>query len=97
QTPADEGVAGRDLRQAGDHPQGGGLPAAGRPDEDAELAVAHGELDARDHLRCAEPLHGLVEDDASHRQPIVRSFFSASSMAARTGFPFATSANMVGM
>ena len=40
----------RNILQAGDHPQGGGLAAAGRPDEDHELLVLDFQVEIVD--RC---------------------------------------------
>jgi len=39
----DTNDAGRDVLEAGDHPERRGLAAARRPDEDHELTVFHGE------------------------------------------------------
>ena len=47
---ADQQVALGDLLEAGDHPQRGRLAAAGRADEDHELAVADAQVDVLDRL-----------------------------------------------
>ena len=47
------------LLQAGDHAQQRGLAAAGRADEDDELAVVDLQVDAVDHARGAEVLADL--------------------------------------
>ena len=49
---ADRDRAGRDLLQPGHHPQRGGLPAPGRPDEDHELAVGDREREVAHAPRC---------------------------------------------
>ena len=53
-------LAGRDRLQPGDHPEQRGLAAAGRADEDDELAVLDVKVDAVDDLDGAEAL-----DDAA--------------------------------
>ena len=63
---ADSDVAARDLLEAGDHPQRRRLAAAGRADQDQELLVADGQVDAGDRPDVAEPLLDLVEDDVGH-------------------------------
>jgi hypothetical protein len=47
---ADLQLAGGDAFQPGNHPHHGALAAARRADEDHELAVAHVQIDALDHL-----------------------------------------------
>ena len=48
---ADAQLAVGDVLQPGDHVEGGGLPAAGRADEDDELAVGDLEVDVVDGER----------------------------------------------
>ena len=67
-----------DPLQPGDHPQRGRLAAAGRADEDEELAVRDLELEVVDGARAAEGLRHVVEDDARHQ-------VSASSGGRRQG------------
>src|SRR5262249_30942474 len=64
---ADLDLAVADLFEPGDHPQRGRLPAAGRADEDNELAVLHAEIEIGDGVRAvAVDLVHLVERDAGH-------------------------------
>ena len=63
---ADQDLAGGDLLQAGDHAQQRGLAAAGRTDQDDELAVVDGDVHAVDHLVAPEGLAHLPELDRSH-------------------------------
>ena len=70
---ADAQLAGGDVLQPGDHVQRGGLPAAGRPDQDHELAVGDLEVDlvARPTAPSGYRLVTLVENDLGHRaQPL---------------------------
>ena len=64
---ADHDPALRHLLQPGDHPQERRLPAAGRADEDHELAVLDVE---RDRIESLDPvwidLRGVLEPDAAH-------------------------------
>ena len=50
----DHDVAARDLLEPADHAQERGLAAAGRPDEDDELAIGDREVHAVDHARGVE-------------------------------------------
>ena len=50
-----------DLLQPGDHPQQRGLAAAGRADEDDELAVGDVEVEFADDLQVAVLLAGLFK------------------------------------
>ena len=75
----DQHVAVGDRLEAGDHPQQRRLAAARGADEDDELAVADGEVDAVDHLGGAEALDDLAELEVSHA-PASR--FIASSQPA---------------
>ncbi len=95
---ADADVTTGDVLEPGDHPEGGGLPAAGGSHQDHELPILDGEVHPGHGGHVAEPLLDRGEDDLGHQPATARSFFSASSIAARGDFPpFATSANMVGM
>ena len=58
---ADQQLAGGDLLQPGDHAQQGGLAAAGRADEDDQLAVLDGERDVADGLDPAEGFGDVLE------------------------------------
>ena len=62
----DQEIARGDLLEPGDHPQQGGLAAAGRTDEDAELAVLDLEVDALDDLDVAVALADVLECDGGH-------------------------------
>ena len=61
----DEDFAGGNLLQAGDHAEQRRFPAARRADEDDELAVLDGKVDAVDHLDGAEVLHHAAELEGS--------------------------------
>ena len=63
---ADSQRPGSDLFQAGDHPQAGGLAAAGRPDENHELRVADVEIEVVNGDDVAEALAYVLEGDCSH-------------------------------
>jgi hypothetical protein len=64
---ADLELAVGDVLEPGDHPEGGGLPAAGRADEDHELPVLDLEIDALDGLEAVGiALRDLLEDDVGH-------------------------------
>jgi hypothetical protein len=64
---ADDQIALRDVLEARDHAQCGRLPAAGRPDEDHELAVADLQVDALDGLETVRiALRDLLELDLGH-------------------------------
>ena len=62
----DEEVAAGDLLQPGDESQQGGLAAAGRAHEDAELAVLDPERHALDDVDVSEGLLDVGELDGSH-------------------------------
>ena len=65
---ADEDAARVDLFEAGQHAQRGGLAAAGRADEDEELAIAHLEVELVDRGAGAAGVEagGVVERDRCH-------------------------------
>ena len=64
---ADQQLAVGDVLEAGDHPQGGRLPAARRADEDDELAVVDLEIHVLDGLVAVGiALRDVVEDDVGH-------------------------------
>src|SRR5262249_12839708 len=52
--------------EAGDHAQGGGLAAAGRPDQHDELAVLDGKAQVAHRDHGAEALAQIDELDARH-------------------------------
>jgi hypothetical protein len=58
---ADVDLAAGDILQSGDHPQQRGLAAAGRADEDDELAVLHLEVRPMDDFERAEALDHVVQ------------------------------------
>ena len=73
----DADLAAGDVLEAGDHAQQRGLAAAGRADEDDELAMLDGQVDALDDLDRAIALANALEFETGH----VR--FSASAAARR--------------
>ena len=60
-----EFAAGRPL-EAGDHAQQRRLAAAGRADEDDELAVGDLQIDVVQHVDAAEGLRDIGELDVAH-------------------------------
>jgi hypothetical protein len=56
----------RDLFQAGDHPQAGGLAAPGRADEHHELAIGDLEGEVLDGSEIAEALPDVIEGHGGH-------------------------------
>jgi len=66
-TVADEDAAARDLLQSGEHAQRGRLPAAGRADEDEELAVADVDAEVVDGGGLVEALREVLERDRCHQ------------------------------
>ena len=80
---ADEHVAGGDVLQPDDHPQQRRLPAAGRPDEDHELAVGDVEADV---VHGGEAVAVLLDDVASSRsRPCGALLGSASALDGAVG------------
>ena len=67
------------ILEAGDHAQRRGLAAAGRPDEDDELAVLDGEAQVPDRDDGAEGLVQIAQLDARH----ILSPYHAEAEAAR--------------
>src|SRR5699024_12756834 len=65
---ADQDATGIDLLEAGEHAQGGRLAAAGRADEDEELAVADLDVEAVDGRALLARIHAgcAVERDCCH-------------------------------
>jgi hypothetical protein len=63
---ADADFAGGDVLQSRDHAQQGGLAAAGRADQDDELAIANGNVDAMNDGRRAKGLADIVDRDRRH-------------------------------
>ena len=57
------------LFQAGDHPEGGGLPAPGRPDQDDELLVVDGETHVADRHHRVELFPDVFQVDLCHGFP----------------------------
>jgi hypothetical protein len=55
-----------DLLEAGDHPQKRGLAAAGRTDEDDELALPDLQVDPVDHINGAVGLLQALKFQAGH-------------------------------
>ena len=60
---AEEDLAGGGLLQPGDHPQGGGLAAAGRAEESEERAARHQEVEAGDSDEIVEVAGQLYEPE----------------------------------
>ena len=72
---ADPQLALGDVLEPGDHPQRGGLAAAGGPDEDHELAVLDREAHVPDGLEAVRvPLRDVVQDDLCHSIPLREPF-----------------------
>ena len=66
---ADADLAAGDRFEAGEHPQRRRLAAAGRADEDDELAVCDLEVDALHDLDRAVAFHEPPEADGRHAYP----------------------------
>src|SRR5208282_5590064 len=64
----DEDLSRRHVLETSDQAQKGRLAAAGRPDEDGELAVLDVEINAVDDVDGAERLPDRLELDAAHRR-----------------------------
>jgi hypothetical protein len=69
-----ENLTGGRLLEAGDHAQGRGLPAPGRPEQREELAARHVQVDAVDSGHLGELLRQLAQFDfaACHWSPDAR-------------------------
>ena len=69
----DQHLAGGRILQPGDDAQQGGLAAAGRPDENDELAVVHVEVDALQHIDLAEGFRYILDlEGAQGEVPFLR-------------------------
>ena len=68
----DRHLAGRDLLEAGDHPEQRRLAAARGADEHDELTVLDLDRDAVHHLQRAVVLLHVADADVGHRRPPVR-------------------------
>ncbi len=68
---ADGHLAGRDVLQPGDQAQQGGFTAAGRPDEDRELAILDIEIDALDDPDVFERLADAAHANIGHRESLL--------------------------
>jgi hypothetical protein len=65
---ADANLSLADLLEAGNHPQRGRLPAAGRADQDHELAVGNLEAQVTDRTHSVvEDLRDVLERHRCHR------------------------------
>ena len=62
----DADIPGGRILEAGNHAQSGRLAAAGRPDEDDELAVFDGEVQVLDRLNGAERFIEIAQFDTCH-------------------------------
>ena len=72
---ADSDFAGGDALEAGDHPQGGCLAAAGGPDQDHEFAVMDAQVERMHRLGAVcEDLRDVVKNDLCHSYQRVHSF-----------------------
>ena len=69
------------LLQPGDHPQGGGLAAARRPEQHHELTVVDRQVEVIDGDDVVEPLGDALEGDAGHGTS--RSCWSRRTVAKR--------------
>ena len=65
-SPSMMDLAAGDLLEPGDHAEQRGLSAAGRADEDDELAVLDAKVEAVDHLDRAEALDHAAKFEARH-------------------------------
>ena len=67
--------------EAGEDAQRRGLAAAGRADEDRELAIRQIEIERKQHTGRIEALFDLVEHDARHAKPPFAFIVIANSVA----------------
>ena len=79
----EDDAAARRALEPGDHPQGRGLPAAGRADHSEELAAGHVQVDAVDGNNVTECLRQLLEVDLSLHQTSTPTMAAASSPVAK--------------
>src|SRR5262249_61053783 len=59
----------RGLLEPGDHPEGSGLPAPGRAEQDDELLVGHLEREVVDRGHVVEALRDSADGDPAHALP----------------------------
>ncbi len=69
---ADADVAVRRILEPRDHPEGGGLPAARRPEKHEEFVVLGLEIEVAHRNDIPEALRHMVEHDPSHRDVRLR-------------------------
>ena len=55
--------------KAGNHPQGGGFPAAGWPQEGNEFPVRHIQIEIPHGRNAAEPFVQMFQFDLRHNEP----------------------------
>ena len=82
--PVEQHVAGGGVLKPGDDPQQRRLAAAGRADEDTELAVLDIEIDALDHFGLAEGLGDAAERERAHQSRTGAPLRTLSSAARQT-------------
>ena len=68
--PADRDLAVGDVLEAGDHPKQGGLAAAGRADENQELAVVDVNRHAMNDRDIVEGFVDVLNRDGGHGYPL---------------------------
>ncbi|MNN36434.1 hypothetical protein D3C81_1503320 [compost metagenome] len=90
--PGQQHLASRGLLEAGDHPQGGGLAAAGTAEKGMEGAAPHLEVQAVDRRHGAIALHNIAELDIdelaciAHGRPLVPGVLGMRQQASYGGF-----------